>query len=227
MDAVWSYWRPGSADVVELCAVRGTSAALPAHFHDEDQLTFVLSGCRRFLLRGAPVEVRAGHGLLIPAGVPHRSLPDSSEVVSFNAYLPEGRYTAPGVVRELRTLWRRGRHVSWGDVIGVIGDHRKPAGDVSSSRPAGVPPGRPVNVRQLAAAAGMSREGYSRRFLRRHGMSPHAYLLARRLNEARGLLRAGAPIASAAADCGFADQSHFGRWFRRAFGTTPGRYRQG
>ena len=79
----------------------------------------------------------------------------------------------------------------------------------------------------LAARAGMSREGFSRMFARRHGMPPHAFWLMARLNQARGLLRAGEAIAAVAAETGFADQSHLGRWFRRAFGVTPGRYRSG
>ncbi|NUB21797.1 helix-turn-helix domain-containing protein, partial [Azospirillum formosense] len=76
-------------------------------------------------------------------------------------------------------------------------------------------------------AAGMSREGYTRRFRKTHGVPPHAFGLQERLNEARLLLRAGEPIAAVAADTGFTDQSHLGRCFRRAFGVTPGRYRAG
>ncbi|MEN0074300.1 MAG: helix-turn-helix domain-containing protein, partial [Paracraurococcus sp.] len=94
------------------------------------------------------------------------------------------------------------------------------------------PPGRPAPppagpVRRVAAQAGMSREGFTRRFARRHGMPPHAFWLMHRLNLARRLLRAGEGIAAAAAAAGFADQSHLGRCFRRVFGVTPGRYRAG
>jgi AraC-like DNA-binding protein len=48
----------------------------------------------------------------------------------------------------------------------------------------------------------------------------------RRLNKARDLLRAGQTIADVAFEMGFADQSHLGRWFKRAFGITPGLYRR-
>jgi AraC-like DNA-binding protein len=76
-------------------------------------------------------------------------------------------------------------------------------------------------VSQVAARAGMSREGFSRMFARHHGMPPHAFWLMARLNHARELLRAGEGIARVAAEAGFTDQS------RRAFGVTPGRYRSG
>ena len=43
-----------------------------------------------------------------------------------------------------------------------------------------------------------------------------------RLRHARGLIRAGATVAEAAAATGFADQSHFTRVFRRLMGVPPG-----
>ena len=48
-----------------------------------------------------------------------------------------------------------------------------------------------------------------------------------RLAEARNLLKAGEPPAMVASACGFADQSHLGRWFRRAYGLSPATYRAG
>jgi AraC-like DNA-binding protein len=39
------------------------------------------------------------------------------------------------------------------------------------------------------------------------------------------MLAHGAPPATVAASCGFADQSHLGRWFRRAYRMTPAAYR--
>ncbi|MGI9506756.1 MAG: helix-turn-helix domain-containing protein, partial [Geminicoccaceae bacterium] len=58
------------------------------------------------------------------------------------------------------------------------------------------------------------------------GMTPHAYRIAERASLARAKLRRGEKPAFAAYDAGFADQSHLGRVFRKAFGTTPARYRQ-
>ena len=101
------------------------------------------------------------------------------------------------------------------------------ASDAASLAPAGLDRILAGPIRQLAAAAGMSREGFTRRFAERHGMPPQAFRRIGRLNRARALLRAGEGIAAAAAAAGFADQSHLGRCFRRVFGVTPGRYRAG
>jgi AraC-like DNA-binding protein len=46
----------------------------------------------------------------------------------------------------------------------------------------------------------------------------------RRLDFARGRLRDGVPLAELALSAGFADQAHFTRMFRSAYGMTPGRY---
>jgi AraC-like DNA-binding protein len=63
-----------------------------------------------------------------------------------------------------------------------------------------------------------------RSFTRRFGISPHRYLVGRRIDAARGHLLAGEPLARVAADVGFHDQAHFTKQFKRLVGTTPGRY---
>ena len=54
---------------------------------------------------------------------------------------------------------------------------------------------------------------------------PVAYRLAHRLLNARSLLKKGGTVADVAYSTSFADQSHLGRLFRRAYGATPGAYR--
>jgi AraC-like DNA-binding protein len=85
---------------------------------------------------------------------------------------------------------------------------------------------RDLGLDDLAALAGTDRFRLSRAFAAAYGLAPHAYLVQRRLNRARSLLAAGANPADTAAAAGFADQSHMGRWFRRAFGMTPAAYRR-
>jgi len=74
----------------------------------------------------------------------------------------------------------------------------------------------------LAIGAGLSRYQFLRAFARLTGLPPHAYLLQRRVQRARRLVRAGLSLAEAAAASGFADQSHMTRCFVRNFGLTPG-----
>lgn len=83
-----------------------------------------------------------------------------------------------------------------------------------------------LGLEDLAQAAGMDRFRLTRAFSAAYGLSPHAYLVQRRLNQARLLLSRGERPAATAAATGFADQSHLGRWFRRAFGMTPAAYRR-
>ncbi len=78
---------------------------------------------------------------------------------------------------------------------------------------------------ELAAMAGLSRFQLLRRFEKQHGVPPHAWLLQRRAEAARRLIRDGADLAGAAASSGFADQSHMTRVFVRQFGFTPGAWR--
>jgi AraC-like DNA-binding protein len=78
-----------------------------------------------------------------------------------------------------------------------------------------------VALEDLAVVAGVSPFHLLRRFRAATGQPPHAYLLRLRLRTARDLLTTGVPPAEVAAACGFADQSHLTRRFKRAFGYTP------
>jgi AraC-like DNA-binding protein len=64
-----------------------------------------------------------------------------------------------------------------------------------------------------------------RSFTSTFGISPHRYVLGRRIDAARRRLLDGEPIAQVAAATGFHDQAHLTRHFRRQVGTTPARYR--
>lgn len=86
-------------------------------------------------------------------------------------------------------------------------------------------PEQPATLTELAALSGVSRFQLLRGFARAVGATPHAYLLQQRVRLARRLLAAGRHPADAAAEAGFADQSHLTRAFRRQFGVTPARYR--
>lgn len=83
-----------------------------------------------------------------------------------------------------------------------------------------------LGLDDLAAAAGTDRFRLTRAFRAAYGLPPHAYLVQLRLIEARRLLARGDRPADVAAAVGFADQSHLGRWFHRAYRLTPAAYRR-
>ena len=82
-----------------------------------------------------------------------------------------------------------------------------------------------IGLDELARVCGVDRFRLSRAFKAAFGIAPHGYLIQLRLVRARRLLALGTSPADVASDLGFADQSHLGRWFRRANGLTPGAYR--
>lgn len=86
-------------------------------------------------------------------------------------------------------------------------------------------PASPAGLKDLARDAGLSRFQLIRAFLRHTGLTPHAYLMQRRALLSRSLLSTGLAPAEVAAACGYVDQSHMHREFRRRFGLTPGAYR--
>jgi AraC-like DNA-binding protein len=83
-----------------------------------------------------------------------------------------------------------------------------------------------VSLAELATVAGLSRFELVRRFREQTDITPHAFQTNLRIAQARRLLAAGVAPAEVAAQCGFADQPHLNRVFKRAVGVTPGRYAQ-
>jgi AraC-like DNA-binding protein len=84
----------------------------------------------------------------------------------------------------------------------------------------------PPTLDDLAAGSGLSKFQLLRRFQRAYGLPPHAWLMQRRVEHARGLVGSGTPPSDAAAFSGFADQSHMTRAFVRRLGFTPGAWRR-
>jgi AraC-like DNA-binding protein len=84
---------------------------------------------------------------------------------------------------------------------------------------------RVVHSTELESITGLTRYDLCRQFRIAFGTSPHRYLLMRRLDLARDAIHQEHPLAEVAHDAGFADQAHFTRVFRSAFGLTPARYR--
>jgi AraC-like DNA-binding protein len=84
----------------------------------------------------------------------------------------------------------------------------------------------PLDVDDLAGAAGLSRAHFSREFRRAFGESPHAYLLTRRMERAAALLRTtDRSVADVCFSVGLQSVGSFTTSFTKAFGCTPTAYR--
>jgi AraC family transcriptional regulator len=79
----------------------------------------------------------------------------------------------------------------------------------------------------MAAVAGLNPYHFARQFKTATGLPPHQYVIMRRVERAKHLLRAGTnlSLAEVAARAGFYDQSQFSHHFKRLVGATPSQFR--
>jgi AraC family transcriptional regulator len=83
-----------------------------------------------------------------------------------------------------------------------------------------------ISLNDLAGALALSRYHFARGFREAMGVTPHEFVLRQRVARAQLLLRrTRAPLHEIASACGFADQSHMTRVFKKQLGLTPGQYR--
>lgn len=82
----------------------------------------------------------------------------------------------------------------------------------------------PITLQQAATVLDRSVPHLVRSFTHRFGISPHAYVIGRRVDAARRLLLAGARPAEVATAVGFYDQAHLTRHFKRHTSLTPAAY---
>jgi len=86
---------------------------------------------------------------------------------------------------------------------------------------------RDLSLDELAKVAAMSPFHFARRFKETVGVTPHSYVLTRRIRHAQAHLKGTfRGIADVAASCGFSNQAHLTNTFQSALGVTPGEYRR-
>jgi AraC-like DNA-binding protein len=83
-----------------------------------------------------------------------------------------------------------------------------------------------IRLEDICQAANLSEAYLIRAFEQHYHMTPHAYLINRRIQHAQTQLRDGEAIVDIAQRSGFADQAHFQRAFKKHLAATPGQYRQ-
>jgi AraC-like DNA-binding protein len=84
---------------------------------------------------------------------------------------------------------------------------------------------QPIRLEDLCAVANLSEAYLIRAFEQHYHMTPHAWLVNRRIQHGQAQLRSGEPIADIAQQSGFADQAHFQRAFKKHLALTPGQYK--
>ncbi|GHE82076.1 transcriptional regulator [Amycolatopsis deserti] len=220
------------------------------HAHGEYAIAAVERGVEAVRYRGGTEHVPAGSLLLIDAETIHAGRPATDEGWDYRVfYVPAAlltelaghrpRFTAvtphdSGLARRLVRLHRAGSPLAateeaLSDVLaryaGVsVPEPEEPAVVRRVRRALAADLQHTPSLDELAALAGMPRFRLLRAFRRATGVTPHGYLLQLRLRHAQQLLAAGHPVARAAAESGFHDQSHLHRHFRRAFAATPGSF---
>ena len=82
-----------------------------------------------------------------------------------------------------------------------------------------------LTLEELVTESRLPRQRLIRAFRRATGLTPHAFLVNRRVDAAKAMLRRGADPLSAAMATGFSDQAHLTRIFKARVGVTPGAFR--
>ncbi|MEM0922318.1 MAG: AraC family transcriptional regulator [Pseudomonadota bacterium] len=84
-----------------------------------------------------------------------------------------------------------------------------------------------LSLQDLAQEAGLSHHHFARQFKQSTTISPYTFVLERRLARAKSwLANCRSSLAEIACGCGFSDQAHFSKQFKKRLGITPAHFRR-
>jgi AraC-like DNA-binding protein len=223
----------------------------PMHVHEWDQLTYAASGVLRVVTADAAWLVPPHGAVWVPAGISHAErmyAPVSIRTLYLAPGLAKGpadRCRTINVSSLLRELILRASRLGALDrrrpvvarLIGVLLDELASVTEIPLQIPAPrdsrarqvaerlqASPGEPASVAALARAVGASRRTLERLFLHETNMTVGEWRRRVRLLHAMRRLAEGASVTTTSFDAGYSSVSAFIAVFRKAFGTTPGRY---
>jgi AraC-like DNA-binding protein len=219
------------------------------HFHKEWQFVLVTEGRRSFEWCRGGCVIERGQILALPPDFIHRGR-SSNEPASFlmlyvPAILLRSAPLISGAARTMRDRVESRRFLEelskcvYGDadytlecLLNIL-SHAVPYPNVKITQSIllvknwlAANQGRPHFFDDLGAVSGYSPYHLTHLFREEAGVPPRTYKTLLRLAEARQRIASGQSLSAVAAASGFADQSHLGRRFRRAFGLTPANYRR-
>lgn len=224
-------WDGGFVFGAAWAAYRGCSAENSLHAHAALQLAFGLDSPIRLRLDGN--EEIEGRGFLVRPGAPHAIV--STSAVGLIYIEPQ----APLAFSLLDRMGTEGVEPAPADMLDLLDPEAAPSIWLAALQAEFPRAGRALDGRveqvlsRLGGSPGLSiadaarESGLSESRLRelareQLGLPLSTWLVWRKLERAAQELAAGASLADAAIDGGFADQAHCARTMRRMFGVTPG-----
>lgn len=218
-----------------------------AHSHAHHQIILAVEGALDLEVGDSAGRVGAGAGALVAAGERHgfRGIGDNRCLI-VDTDAPADRLWRDAAERPFFTMDQGLHHLArflahetagglatarHGDLLlAALADRSHTVRDTRIDRAlrfVRVNYRRPIAVRDIARAAGMSESSLYDRFRAATGQTPQDYIAGLRLDDAQALLaHTDCSIAEIALRTGYADQSALTRSLRRRRGVTPARYRK-
>lgn len=229
-----------------------SESSLPEHAHDRPAIAIGLEGrCALVIAENATTTLARGDLLTIPADLTHReTVPNGTARCLLVSNQRSGSVSGDGV-RHFNSLtiaelgWLLTDALAGNDSLGAEATahelHALVRVGVADEAARARDPGwlavvveyledcfrSPPSLSDLSREAGVSREHIARVFRRETGLTVGQFVRLNRVLEGAMCLRQGAAdLSDVALHCGYSDQSHFTREFRRFLGTTPHVHRQ-